>query len=101
MCLVLSQVLMLFVCWLLFKGSLEQARINADVPSPTTGWSMAIFYGAGVVFGFSAALFIIRDLLLAVTGRLGNDELIQTQDSEDMTAVEAQRAASASQAPTK
>ena len=30
-CLVIGQLLMLFVTWLLFSGSLEQARINWDV----------------------------------------------------------------------
>lgn len=89
-CLVISQVLMLYICWLLFKGSLDQAQINLDVASPTTGTSMAVFYGSGVVFGASAALFIVRDLLLAVTGRLRDDELIQTQESEDIVALEAQ-----------
>ncbi|AWI53845.1 C4-dicarboxylate ABC transporter permease [Aquabacterium olei] len=92
-CLVASQLLMLYVCWLLFKGSLDQAQINLDVASPTTGTSMAVFYGCGVVFGASAALFLLRDLLLAITGRLSEDELVQTQESEDMSAVEAQQAA--------
>lgn len=91
-CLLCSQALMLFITWLLFKGSLDQAQINLDVQAPTTGASMAIFYGAGVVFGASAALIILRDMLLTLTGQLSDDELIMTQESEDMTAVEAQQA---------
>ncbi|MEY4429319.1 MAG: hypothetical protein RLZZ182_2008 [Pseudomonadota bacterium] len=91
-CLLISQVLMLYVTWLLFKGSLEQAQINMDVQAPTTGASMAIFYASGVVFGASAALIIVRDMVLVLTGRLSDDELIMTQESEDMTAVEAQQA---------
>jgi TRAP-type C4-dicarboxylate transport system permease small subunit len=92
LCLVASQALMLYVTWLLFKGSLEQAQINVDVQAPTTGASMAIFYASGVVFGASAALIIVRDMVLVLTGRLGDDELVMTQESEDMTAVEAQQA---------
>jgi TRAP-type transport system small permease protein len=91
-CLLISQVLMLYVTWLLFKGSLEQAQINMDVQAPTTGASMAIFYASGVVFGASAALIIVRDMLLVLTGRLTEDQLVMTQESEDMTAVEAQQA---------
>lgn len=94
-CLVASQALMLFITWLLFKGSLEQAQINLDVEAPTTGASMAIFYASGVVFGASAALIILRDMVMTITGQLGDDELLMTQESEDMTTVEAQPAAHA------
>jgi TRAP-type transport system small permease protein len=90
-CLVISQLLMLYMTWLLFKGSLDQAQINLDVEAPTTGASMAIFYASGVVFGASAALILLRDLYLAVTGQLTDEQLIMTQESEEMTAVEAQQ----------
>jgi TRAP-type C4-dicarboxylate transport system permease small subunit len=53
---------------------------------------VAIFYASGVVFGVSAALFIVRDLVLVLTGQLSDDELIITQESEEMTALEAQQA---------
>ena len=33
-CLELAQVIMLYITWLLFAGSLEQAKINADVEAP-------------------------------------------------------------------
>jgi TRAP-type C4-dicarboxylate transport system permease small subunit len=91
-CLIASQLLMLYMTWLLFKGSLDQAQINLDVEAPTTGASMAIFYASGVVFGASAALILLRDLVLALTGQLTDDELIMTQESEEMTALEAQQA---------
>jgi TRAP-type C4-dicarboxylate transport system permease small subunit len=90
-CLVISQLLMLYMTWLLFKGSLDQAKINLDVEAPTTGASMAIFYASGVVFGASAALILLRDLYLAVTGQLTDEQLIMTQESEEMTAVAAQQ----------
>jgi TRAP-type C4-dicarboxylate transport system permease small subunit len=90
-CLVISQLLMLYMTWLLFKGSLDQAQINLDVEAPTTGASMAIFYASGVVFGASAALVLLRDLYLALTGQLSDEQLIMTQESEEMTAVQAQQ----------
>ena len=42
--LVLGHVLMLYITWLLFSGSLTQARINWDVEAPVTGAPVAIFY---------------------------------------------------------
>ena len=53
-CLVVGQLLMLYVCWLLFNGSLAQARINWDVEAPVSGASMAIFYASGVFFAVAA-----------------------------------------------
>src|SRR5215210_6314902 len=35
-CLVLGHVTMLYICWLVFRGSLEQTRINMDVLAPAS-----------------------------------------------------------------
>lgn len=68
-CLLASQLLMLYIVWLVFQGSLEQTRINADVLAPTTQWPVGIVYAAGVVFAVSAAVLLLLDLLLALQGR--------------------------------
>jgi TRAP-type C4-dicarboxylate transport system permease small subunit len=86
-CLVVGQVLMLYVTWLLFSGSLAQARINADVEAPVTGLSVAIFYGAGVVFAVSTAVILLRELWRTVSGQLRDDELVMVQESEDLAQV--------------
>ena len=87
-CLVVGQLLMLYVTWLLFKGSLEQAHINWDVQAPVTGASVAIFYGSGVVFAVSAALLLLRELLRTLAGRMAESELVMVQESEDLAQVE-------------
>jgi TRAP-type transport system small permease protein len=84
LCLLASQALMLFVTWLLFVGSLAQARINWDVAAPTSGASMAIFYAAGIVFALSAALILLRDMLRLITGK-ADDDLIAIRQSEEFT----------------
>jgi TRAP-type transport system small permease protein len=68
-CLVATQALMLFVTWLLFSGSLAQARINWDVKAPVTGLSVAYFYGAGLFFAVSAGLLLARELFQTLRGR--------------------------------
>ena len=83
-CLVIGQVLMLYVTWLLYSGSLAQARINYDVEAPVTGASVAIFYGAGIVFAVSSGLLILRELWRTVSGQLRDDELVMVQESEDL-----------------
>lgn len=87
-CLLIGHLLMLYVTWLLFSGSLTQARINVDVEAPVTGASVAIFYGAGVVFAVSSAVLLLRDTWRIVSGQLTDDELVMVQESEDLAAVE-------------
>jgi TRAP-type C4-dicarboxylate transport system permease small subunit len=88
-CLALGQLLMLYATWLLFSGSLAQARINWDVEAPVTGASVAIFYGSGVLFAVSSAVLLLRDLVRTLSGQLADDELVMVQESEDLAAMEA------------
>jgi TRAP-type C4-dicarboxylate transport system permease small subunit len=82
-CLVVGHMLMLYITWLLFQGSLAQARINLDVEAPVTGASVAIFYGVGVVFAVASAAILLHELWRAVTGQLSDDELVMVQESEE------------------
>lgn len=82
-CLVVSQVLMLYIVVLLCKGSWDQAVINLDVTAPVTGASMAIVYAAGIVFSVLAGVIIALDLWRVLSGRLSEDELVMVQESEE------------------
>ena len=82
-CLVVSLVLMLYVCWLLFAGSLAQTKINWEVTAPSSGASVAIFYATGLIFSVSAAVFIAIDLWRVLSGQLRDDELVMIQESEE------------------
>jgi TRAP-type C4-dicarboxylate transport system permease small subunit len=86
-CLVVSQLAMLYVTWLLFQGSLTQAQINADVQAPVTGASVAIFYASGVFFAVSAGLLLLRELIRTLTGQVTEEELVMVQESEDLAAL--------------
>jgi TRAP-type C4-dicarboxylate transport system permease small subunit len=88
-CLVLGQLLMLYITWLLFSGSLAQVKINIDVEAPVTGASVGIFYAAGVVFAVSAGLLLLRELWRTLAGQMAESELVMVQESEDLAQVEA------------
>lgn len=83
LCLLLAYALMLMICWMVFSGALEQTRINWDVSAPSSGASMAWFYGAGLVFSVSAACILLNDIFRVVTGRVSEAELIMIKESED------------------
>ena len=83
-CLGLSQVLMLFVCWLLFKGSYEQAKVNYDSTSAVMEVSMAWLYLPGMLFAVLGGLMIAVELTRLFTGQLGEQDLVMIQESEDV-----------------
>ena len=84
-CMLATHVLMLVILGMLFSGALAQTRINSDVTAPTTGWSMGIVHASAVVFAVLAGLILLNDLLRFLTGRMGNDELVMVQESEEAT----------------
>lgn len=83
-CLGLSLSLMLFICWLIFKGSLEQTRINWESTSAVMETSMGYFYASGVVFSVLAAPILLLNLVRLLTGQMSRGELIGIRESDDM-----------------
>jgi TRAP-type C4-dicarboxylate transport system permease small subunit len=87
-CLVLAQIAMLYVSWLLLKGSWAQMLINADTEAPVTGASVGIFYASGVLMGVSAIAILLRDLLRTLFVPLSEHELVMVQESEELAALQ-------------
>lgn len=82
-CLLISQLLMLGVSWLIFQGSLAQARISWDVEAPVSGLSMAWLSGVGVVFAVLTAPMLLLDLWRTVTNQMTDADLVMVQEGED------------------
>ena len=83
-CLGLTHLLMLFICWLMFRGAWEQTVINWGSTSAVMEASMAWFYASGVFFAVLAAVFILNDFLKLLSGRLSEAELIGIVESDDL-----------------
>ncbi len=83
-CLAIGHVLMLFICYLIFKGALDQVKINWDSTSAAMEVSMAIFYGCGLVFAVSGAVILLHDFWRLLTGQLTESELVGIRESDDM-----------------
>ncbi len=80
---VVGHGLMLFVCWLLFKGSYDQVVINWDTTSAVMEVSMAIFYACGMVAAVSMGMILLNNLWRLVCGDLSEQELIGVRESEE------------------
>ncbi|WP_409310660.1 TRAP transporter small permease [Pectobacterium sp. B1J-3] len=61
-CAAISNVLMIYISWLLFDGSLTQTIINFGTRSPATGFSMAMLYGVGVICSVGIIIYALRNL---------------------------------------
>ena len=83
-CLALSLALMLYIVWLIFKGSLEQTKINWESTSAVMETSMGYFYASGVVFAVLGAPVLILHAWRLLSGQMSNDELVGIRESEDM-----------------
>ncbi|SFC12807.1 TRAP-type C4-dicarboxylate transport system, small permease component [Polaromonas sp. OV174] len=83
-CLGLGYLLMLFICWLVFKGTLDQVKINWDSNSAAMEVSMALFYGCGLVFAISGAAILLNDFWRLLTGQMPDSELVGVRESEDL-----------------
>ncbi|MFT3718830.1 TRAP transporter small permease [Pseudorhodoferax sp.] len=83
LCLLLSLLLMCFICWLIFDGAWEQVKINWDSTSAVMETSMGYFYASGMVFSILAAPVLLLHLVRLLTGRLGDDELVGIRENED------------------
>ena len=82
-CLGASYVLMLFACWLLFKGAYEQALINLDSTSAVMEVSMAWIYLPGIVFAVLGGLILSAEFIRLLTGHVRDEDLVMIQESEE------------------
>lgn len=82
-CFVAAHMLMLFICWLMFSGALEQTKINYGTTSAVMEASMAWFYVSGVMFAVLAGAIFLHELWKLFTGQLSDGELVGVRESED------------------
>ena len=86
-CLGQTHLLMLYMCWLMFSGGLQQTRINLTTTSAVMQASMAWFYSSGVVFAVLAFVIILHDFWKLVSGQLADNELVGVIESEEDVAL--------------
>jgi TRAP-type C4-dicarboxylate transport system permease small subunit len=83
-CLGVTQVAMLYCCWLVFQGSWAQTVINWDSTSAVMEASMGYFYASGVVFAVLAAPILLLQSWRLLSGQMTDAELIGVRESDDM-----------------
>ena len=87
-CLIASHLLMLWATWLLLQGSWVQTQINLTTTAPSSGLSLGIFYGVGIVYGVSVGAILLWDLYRVLIGAVPDDELVMVRESEEVEELE-------------
>src|SRR3954451_25405836 len=82
-CFVINYCLTLYADWLLLSGSWRQTLINIDDRAPATGLSLGIFYFVGVVFGVSAGILLVYDLVRLISGQASEADMVAVRESEE------------------
>src|SRR5215471_17910204 len=82
-CFIASYLLMLYADWLLTLGSWKQTVLTFDDSAPASGISVGLFfYSSGLVFGVSAAVILLLDLVRVLRGQASEEDLISVKEGE-------------------
>ena len=85
-CFMLSYLLMLYVDGLLTLGSWKQAVLTFGDTAPASGISVGLFfYSSGLVFGVSAAVILLVDLVRVLSGSGSEEDRILVKESDEHT----------------
>ena len=82
-CMGVSQLLMMFICVLLFKGAYEQAVINWISTSAVMEASLSWVYFPGIIFAVLGGLMIAMDFFQLLSGQTQENNLTMFQESEE------------------
>jgi TRAP-type C4-dicarboxylate transport system permease small subunit len=83
-CVMVSGVLMIVMCGLLFWGSLQQARINLDNAMPVSGIPYASTYAAGIAAALGLIVSIFYNIFQALVHGDQEANLVMVQHTDDM-----------------
>ncbi len=82
--LVVSDLLMLFVLFLVMEGSWKMTVINMDSKAPATGLPLSFVYGTGILVSLAMGLILINNLYKVLFNKLKDEDLILISDSEEL-----------------
>lgn len=85
---VISNLIVLFVLYLLVEGSWKMTVLNADSLAPATGMPLSYIYCTGVVMGVGMAVIIVFNIFRTLLGKADIDDLSRTQESEEFISSE-------------
>lgn len=84
---VVSDLLILFVLYLVLDGSWKMTLINIDSKAPATGMPLAFVYGTGILVSVSMGIMTIYNLYQVIFNKIKDEDLVKISDSEELIAL--------------
>nr|WP_245247342.1 MULTISPECIES: TRAP transporter small permease [unclassified Paenibacillus] len=81
---IISNVILLFVLYLVVEGSWKITLLNAGSTAPATGLPLTLIYGTGIVMGVGMALIVIIKLYRILFANEDVNQYMQIHESEEM-----------------
>lgn len=83
-CILVSGVLMILMCGLLFWGSLKQAQINLDNTMPVSGIPYAALYAAGIAAALGLVVSIFYNIFQALVHGEREENIVMVQHTDNL-----------------
>lgn len=80
---VMSHLMMLGCCVMLWFGCWRQTVVNLDNRAPVSGLPVAVLYSVGLVTAVLMSITLLANLWRVLTGRATDDELVAVAESEE------------------
>ena len=85
---VVSHLMMLGCCVMLWLGCWTQTVLNLDNRAPVSGLPVAVLYSVGLVSAVLMGITLVGNLWRVAMGRVSDAELIAIAESEELASVE-------------
>jgi len=66
---IVSNIIILYILWILLKGSWEMTMLNINTTAPVTGLPLKFVYGGGMVLSISIIVLVVKNIVLILTNR--------------------------------
>lgn len=79
----ISNILVLYILWLVLEGSWKMTLINMNSTAPATGLPLSFIYGIGVLMSIAMAPIILLNIYKALFVKGAIKDLVRSHESEE------------------
>jgi TRAP-type C4-dicarboxylate transport system permease small subunit len=81
--LIVSTLIMIYICHLILRGSWNMTTLNMNSKAPTTGLPLSFIYVSGVIAGAAMFVLLVIQLYRILANKLKPDEWVPVKESEE------------------
>ncbi len=86
---VISDLIILYILYLILDGSWKMTLMNMDSVTPAIGMSLSLVYGTGILVGVSMGVITLHNLYRILFNKVTDEELNPVSESEEILSMHA------------